>query len=389
MCSIAGNIGAGAALTGGGGTSVPGLVQHSWRTPLRFWPALALGLVAAGPPPKLPPKDKTAVKQAPSAKEAVAIAVPPFLVAMPDTAPKDTLRRILLKPYVAVTGAALTDAGWDGASLDGLKAKAPDLALVSASQLQAGCKSQQFVHLDWARLNRDRFLPQTATDCGAGAYVSASGLAWDKDKLNFTPGWPDFWDIARHPGRRGLRKTARGNLEYALLADGVSPGDVYRSLRTQDGQDRAFRKLDQLKPYLTWWDQPQQPEQMLASGKVLLTSAPAEALLGAGAAAHRHYGVQWAGSLTQIAFWAVPAAAPHEAASALALLVATDPARLAEFSQTGFFGPPTKDALDMLPPAAREATPSAGLTAGLALDEGFWADNQAKLEQRFAAWLAK
>jgi putative spermidine/putrescine transport system substrate-binding protein len=354
-----------------------------------------LGLAAAGPAQKPAGKDAgggkgtSAAQVKPAGKEPPAADVAPLAVAWPDTAPKDAMRRVLLKPYLSVSGAALTDAGWDGASLDGLKGKTVDLALVSAAQVAAGCKSQQLARLDWGRLDRDRFLPAAAADCGAGAYVAASGLAWDKDKLNFTPTWQDFWDIARHPGRRGLQKTARGNLEFALLADGVAAGDVYRTLRSQDGQDRAFRKLDQLKPYLTWWDQAGQPAQMLAAGKVLLTSAPGALVLTAGTAAHRHFGLQLAGSLTEIAYWAVPQGAPHAGASALALLVATDPARLAEFFQATGLGPATKDALEVLPAAARAGTPSAGLTAGLALDEGFWAENQTKLEQRFAAWLAK
>ena len=67
------------------------------------------------------------------------------------------------------------------------------------------------------------------------------------------PGWADFWDVAKYPGKRGLRRSAETNLEFALLADGVAPGDVYKTLRTSEGVDRAFRKLDQLKPYIVWW----------------------------------------------------------------------------------------------------------------------------------------
>ena len=59
--------------------------------------------------------------------------------------------------------------------------------------------------------------------------------------------------MAKYPGKRGLRKGVQGNLEIALMADGVAPGDVYRTLRGSDGVARAFRKLDQLKPYLVFW----------------------------------------------------------------------------------------------------------------------------------------
>jgi putative spermidine/putrescine transport system substrate-binding protein len=382
-------------------------VQFHRRILRGLGPALAVGLAAgavgAAPAgkgatrPQAQPAQlaqKAAAQTAPvpkvgPEKKAEPPPVPAFIVALPPAAPKDALRRLLLKPYVAVTGAALADTAWDGASLDALKGKPIDLALVDSSQLAAGCRSQILVHLDWTRLGRERFVPAAAADCGAGAYVAAIGLAWDKDKLNFTPQWTDFWDIARHPGRRGLQRTAKGNLEFALLADGVASGDVYRTLRTADGQDRAFRKLDQLKPYLTWWDKPDQPAQLLAAGKVLLTSAPASGVLAAAAAGHRHFGVQWAGCLTDVSFWAVPREAPHPGDSALALLVASDPARLAELAQATWLGPPTRDALALLPQAGRVAMASANLPAGVTLDDGFWAENQAKLEARFTAWLAK
>jgi putative spermidine/putrescine transport system substrate-binding protein len=330
---------------------------------------------------------------APAPKPAAPPPAAPFVAAMAAAAPKDALRRILLKPFAAITGAALPDPGWDGANLDLLTPKAPalapDLALLTGAQVFAGCKAQSLARLDWARLNRDRFLQPMTSDCGAGAYVAANGLAWDRDKLNFTPSWADFWDIARHPGRRALQRAVRGNLEFALLADGVAPGDIYRTLRTPDGLDRAFRKLDQIKPYLVWWDKPEQPAQMLSAGKVLLTSSPTATMLLAGAAAHRHFGVQWSGSLMQTYFWAMPQHAPQPANSMLALLIATDPARLAELATATGLGPPTRDALALLPKAASEATPSANLGAGIVVDEGFWADNEAKLEPRFQAWLAK
>ena len=85
------------------------------------------------------------------------------------------------------------------------------------------------------------------------ADASGTVLAWDRGKFQGTPSWQDFWDIARVPGKRGLQRSPRGTLEIALLADGVAPGDVYRALRGDDGVQRAFRRLDQLLPYIVWW----------------------------------------------------------------------------------------------------------------------------------------
>jgi putative spermidine/putrescine transport system substrate-binding protein len=188
-----------------------------------------------------------------------------------------------------------------------------------------------------------------------------------------------------------LQKTARGNLEIALMADGVSPGDVYRTLRSNDGVDRAFRKLDQLKPYVEWWDKPGQPAQSLASGKVLLTTAPAAGIAQADATQHRHFAVQWGGSLYEVISLAVAHGTPHATGAMDALTVAFDIARQALFAEATGLGPGVKDAVALLPAEAKAASPAlpANLQPGLPIDEGFWADNHDKLEARFAAWLAK
>ena len=74
------------------------------------------------------------------------------------------------------------------------------------------------------------------------------GLSYDADKLTTAPtSWADFFDIAKFPGKRGLRKGPKYALEFALIADGVAPTDVYTVLATPEGVDRAFAKLDTIK----------------------------------------------------------------------------------------------------------------------------------------------
>ena len=58
-----------------------------------------------------------------------------------------------------------------------------------------------------------------------------------------------------------------------LLADGVKPADIVQVLGTKAGVDRAFKKLDQLKPDIQWWEAGAQPPQFLASGDVVMSSA--------------------------------------------------------------------------------------------------------------------
>jgi putative spermidine/putrescine transport system substrate-binding protein len=328
-------------------------------------------------------------------------APPPILPLVAAGPAKDLVRKILLKPYAEATGTALADPAWDG-SQEALKALSvahgADIALLDAPSLAAACRAQIVLKLDWSGLGRDRFLPMAASDCGAGAFVSSTVLAWDRDKLQGAPDgvptWSDFWDVAKHPGRRGLRRGARGNLEIALMADGVAPGDVYRTLRTAQGVDRAFRKLDQLRPYILWWDQPSQPAQLLMTAKVLMTSLPSGFIPAASRTPGGHpapIGVQWSGSLQEATSWAILSNAQHVPACLVAIVIATDPARQAEFAKATALGPATRPALALLPPDAQAASPSLGahLAAGLTIDEGFWLDNAARLDARFAAWIGK
>ena len=138
--------------------------------------------------------------------------------------------------------------------------------MVDSDELATGCDEGLFEKLDWSAIGgKDHYLPQAVSDCGVGAGVASLVLAWDRDKFPATPTWADFWDVAKYPGKRGLHNGVRGNLEFALIADGVAPGDVYKVLATSDGVDRAFRKLDQLKPYIVWWHDDAEAARILAS----------------------------------------------------------------------------------------------------------------------------
>ena len=58
------------------------------------------------------------------------------------------------------------------------------------------------------------------------------------------------------------------NLEFALIADGVPMDKIYPI-----DFDRAFKKLDQIKPHISvWWTTGQQPAQLLLDKEVVLAT---------------------------------------------------------------------------------------------------------------------
>lgn len=339
---------------------------------------------------------------------AVALLVAPALAAYPAaSSPNDltivtrdesfqrAIQGAYIQPFTSVTGVPVIQELWDG-GVDALRARAKaadntwDLLLVDQDELATGCAEGLFEKLDWSAVGgKDHYLPSAVSDCGLGAVVANTVLAWDKDKLPVAPTWSDFWDVAKYPGKRGLRKGVRGNLEIALMADGVAAGDVYKTLSSADGIDRAFRKLDQLKPYIDWWSTETEAPKILSSGDVLMTSAPSGQVATTAEAHHRNFGIQFAGSLYEVQSWALMKGSPLARMAQQFLYFTGMPAVQARLLKASGDGGLAKGLGDGLSPdlLAIDPAASANLSSGLRSDVAFWHDNLPKLRQRFEAWL--
>jgi putative spermidine/putrescine transport system substrate-binding protein len=308
---------------------------------------------------------------------------------------QEPVREVFARPFTAATDIAVQMESWDG-GIDVLRSqvKQPentwDLVMLDGDELATGCSEGLFEKLDWSAVGgKDHYLPQAVSDCGVGAVVASLVLAWDRDKFPGTPTWADFWDVAKYPGKRGLHRGVRSNLEFALIADGVSPADVYKVLATSEGVDRAFRKLDQLKPYIVWWQDAAEATRILASGDVLMTSAAAPAVAVVNRTAHRNFGVQWTASLYEVESWAIAKGSPNARSALQFLYFAGTPAIEARLVGSFGEGGLAKGANDGLPPEVMQASPTApaNLNAAVRVDSGFWHDSVAKLRQRFDNWL--
>ncbi|WP_048863025.1 extracellular solute-binding protein, partial [Acidisphaera rubrifaciens] len=315
------------------------------------------------------------------------------VVSRHDGAWADALRGLALTAYTQTTGVPARLDVWTG-GLDALRTGLKggwDVVQLTAQELADACQEGLVEKLDWAAIGgRDHYVQGAANDCGVGAGAHALLLSWDRDKVKGAPTWADFFDIARYPGKRALPKRARGVLEIALLADGVAPGDVYRTLRSTDGTDRAFRKLDQLRPYLDWWQTGREATRILGSGAVLMVAAPNARVLAANASEGRHFGAQWTGAVVSMDWWAIARDTPRGQQAQQLLYLLGLPAlegRLLE--RTGIAGF-AKGSADLLPAAAQANSPllPANLSGALVADEGFWHDNGERLDGKFAAWLA-
>jgi putative spermidine/putrescine transport system substrate-binding protein len=329
-----------------------------------------------------------------AASDSLAASAHGFTIVTRTDAMRAGVQEAYIQPFVAATDLSAVQDTWDG-GIDALRAraKAPepgwDLVETDPEELATGCGEGLFEKIDWSSVGgKDHYLPQGVSDCGVGAMIMGTVLAWDRDKFPVTPSWADFWDVAKYPGKRGLRNGVRGNLEFALLADGVAAGDVYKTLSTSDGVDRAFRKLDQLKPYIVWWQQEADAARILGSGDVLMTSAPSARIATASRVDHRNFGVQWNTALYEVLSWAILKGSPNLRQAQQFLYFAGTPAIEARMLRISGDAGLAKGMNEGLAPEllALSASNPANMATSLRIDAAFWRDNLAKLKPRFDAW---
>ena len=304
---------------------------------------------------------------------------------------QSALPRTFVDPFTQATAIPITTGSWPG-GLDALRAglKGWDIVQISGDEMLAACDDGLLEHVDWTAIGgRDHYQSVGTADCGVAAYAAAQVLAWDRDKFQGVPSWSDFFDVAKFPGKRGLPHSARGTLEVALLADGVAQGDIYRTLRTSDGVDRAFRKLDQLRPYISWWQSPEGATKMLGSGEVLMTAAPNGRITLADRVEHHNFGLQWSGALLSVEWWAVPKGSMFLRSAEQFLYFAGTPAIQAHAVNTVPYPGLAKGVNDFIPPELQALSPTSpqNMQTSVLVDDAFWRDNLEKLSARFGTWL--
>ncbi|WP_433260956.1 ABC transporter substrate-binding protein [Actinosynnema sp. CS-041913] len=221
-------------------------------------------------------------------------------------------------------------------------------------------------------------------------YLFSVVLAWNTKALGSAKlaGWQDMWDVGKFPGKRTLRGADQGvppDLEFALLSDGVPRDKVYPV-----DLDRAFGRLQQLKPNVPqWWTAGSQPGQMLVSGQVVaasMFSGRVDALRKEGAPLD----FTWNGGMLQLASWSVPRGAPNkEAAFKLAEYSVRPEVQAAVWSNYNN-GPANSKALDLMDKNLALSMPSYPANAEVQFlnDAAWWGKNREAVLKRFQQFAA-
>lgn len=312
---------------------------------------------------------------------------------------QDAQRELFFTPFAATLGQPVLEEAWDGGYgvlQSKVRAGQPnwDVVQVEAEELALGCADGIFEKLDWDKLGgMDSYIPGGASECGAGHIVWSVAIAYDGNRLtdDQPESWADFWDVKKFPGKRGLRKTAKYALEAALLADGVDGADLYEVLSSSDGVERAFAKLEELKPDLVWWEAGAQPLSMLQSGDVVMSSVYNGRVTGLNRTEGTNLQLVWNQSIYAVDSWVVLAGAENKGAGQDFIAFANAPENLSQLPERIAYGLPVIAAAEMIGPefAAELPTYAENLEVAINLDVDYWVDNSEELTTRFNAWVAQ
>ena len=316
-----------------------------------------------------------------------------------------------VKPFVAATGKATIMVDSDNPA-PALKAMVEagnvtvDVASVEYADAIRLCDEGVLEPIDAASLPAgadgtpaaDDFLPGAVTECGVSTDIWSNVFAYDTTKFPEGPkAVADFFDLAKFPGKRGLRKGAKAVLELALMGDGVPAAEVYAVLGTPEGVDRAFAKLDTIKSSVVWWEAGSQAPQLLADGEVAMTTAYNGRIFAAAMNEGKPFQIVWDGQIYENEMFVVPKGAPNMADAMEFIKFATSTEGLRASAQQISYGPARKssmateiifkDGKTVMAPHL----PTAPENMGNALETSatFWVDRDAELNERFQAWLSQ
>ena len=229
-------------------------------------------------------------------------------------------------------------------------------------------------------------LTETLSEYGFPSVAFGWVLAWNTDKFtgDVAPAtWADFWDVEKFQGRRALYANPRPLLEIALMADGVPHDELYPL-----DVDRAFKKLDEIKPHIDVW------VENTGQYDVLMQNSEVDLMLGSHGRSTiaKDKGLPFDFTMNQglwqQSYWIVPKNAPN-AENAMKLIAWMAQAENeAEFVKVYPYGMPNKKAYDLMTDEVKARIPTSpeNLAVQAKIEPEWWTENLEEVNRRWLEW---
>ena len=261
-----------------------------------------------------------------------------------------------------------------------------DVVDVEADFAAKAAKDGLLEPIDYKVVPKAQLDPRFSGPYHVGSFYYAFVMAFNKDvyKGKTPTGFADLFDTKNFPGKRTFYKwSAPGVLELALLADGVPANKLYPL-----DLDRAFKKLDTIKPSIVWWTGGAQSQQLLASGEAPLGvfwNGRVHSVESSG----QNVGVSWQQSLTAADVLVVPKGSKHKAEAMKFLAYAAGAKGQADFASETAYAPVNLGSKALMSPAAVKTLPDQFAKGQINLNMAWWADNRDVVAKRWYAWQAQ
>lgn len=310
---------------------------------------------------------------------------------------QDAQRKVLFEPFTKATGIKVVEA--TGPSLAKARAMSMsgniewDVGMFPVADFLVLAENNLVEKLDYSALNSavvaqiDKRLVHPS---GVGAIAYAVVIAFSTKAFpagNHPKSWADVWDAQRFPGPRIMYAPSYfPSNEFALMADGVSPEQLYPV-----DLERSYRSLSKLKPHVVKWATTgAMPPQALVDGEAVIGTigdGRVAQLKSQGAAVDFEYNQ----ALFQSDYWAILKGAKNRGNALKFIDFASQAEPQAEFSKLIPYSPVNLEATKLLPPELAKSLvmhPD-NLRQVVFRDAQWWAtttDGKSNIERNIGMW---
>jgi len=361
------------------------------------------GSASAAPPsvtgsaPAAPPSEAASASSGASAATSSAACNPPrqdgvkLTFASFGGVYQDAQRKAWLDPYSTATGVEFTND--ENSSNATIKAQV-EAGQVTWDVVDVGndfgldANKDLLEPLDYTLIPRDEVLDGFAGDYRVADITYGVVLGYNTDKTagKVPAGWADFFDLQKFPGKRGLWDYSEGGiLEFALMADGVKPADLYKpSLDVA----RATKKLDTIKDNIVFWSSGAESQELIGSGEVAMTMIWNGRAWSAKNTDKKPVEIQWNQQIVTADYLVVPKGSPNKDAAMKFIAYTICAANNAKPSSYIPYGPTNKNAKPDPAKVADLSVSNADENSGY-FDDTYLIDNFKDIDAAYQAWKTK
>jgi putative spermidine/putrescine transport system substrate-binding protein len=237
--------------------------------------------------------------------------------------------------------------------------------------------------LDYSLIPRDEVLEGFAGDYRVADITYGVVLGYNTDQTaGVVPeGWADFFDTQKIPGKRGAWDYSEsGMFEFALMADGVEPADLYPL-----DLARATAKLDTIKDDLVFWASGAESQELIGSGEIAMTMIWNGRAWSAKNTDQKPVEIQWNQQIVTADYLVVPKGSPNKDAAMkfIAYTICAD--NNAKPSQYIPYGPTNKNSSPD-PAAVPDLSVSNADENSAYFDDEYLIDNFEEIDAAWQAW---